>query len=95
MNIEVLRHKQHIDNLIKKIESFDGDFELQAHLAKYLCIVVCGFLESSIRTIYINYAQSKAENNVANFVNKKLKNFVALPMPINRSPSAKGSRVPK
>jgi len=75
MNIEVLSYRQRLDSLIHKIDSFSGDEELQAHLAKYLCIIVCGFLETSVRAIYRDYAQKKASKYVANYVDSKLKNF--------------------
>lgn len=75
MNKEVLRYKQRLDNLIKRIDSFSGDEELHAHLVKYLCVIVCGFLEVSVPAIYKEYAQGKAISYVANFVNRQLGSF--------------------
>jgi hypothetical protein len=75
MNREVLVHKQKLDNLIREIDEFHGDDELLAHLAKYLCIMVCGFLEDSLRTIYGDYAEKKASPNVANYVDSQLNGF--------------------
>lgn len=79
MNREVFSHQQRLDNLFSIIEEFASvrpfDDEILSHLAKYLCVVVCGFLEVSIRAIYFEYAQKKAEKNVANYVSNRLKNF--------------------
>ena len=75
MNKEVLRYKQRLDNLIKRIDSFSGDEELHAHLVRYLCVIVCGFLEVSVPAIYKEYAQRKAIPYVANYVNRQLERF--------------------
>jgi len=76
MNREVLSYKQRLDNLFVRVDGFYGDEELQAHLARYLCIIVCGFLENSLRAIYGEYAQNKSHRNVANFVDNQLNRFM-------------------
>jgi len=75
MNREVLSYKQRLDYLISKVDAFTGDEELQAHLAKYLCIMVSGFLENSLRAIYGEYAVKKSHPNVANYVDSQLDGF--------------------
>ena len=45
-NIEVIRYQQRLDDLFKKIVAFAEDIELQSHWARYLCILVSGFLET-------------------------------------------------
>ena len=75
MNREVLRYKQRLDNLINRIDSFSGDEELHAHLVRYMCVIVCGFLEVSVPAIYNEYAQEKAMKYVANYVNRQLGSF--------------------
>lgn len=72
-NQEISSNKQRLDNLFKKIISTDTD--LQSHWARYLCILVSGFLETSVRIIYREYAKSKATPQVANFVEGKLEDF--------------------
>jgi hypothetical protein len=47
-NIELVRKKQHLDDLFQKIAVFSEDKKLQSEGAKYLlCIVVSGFLENA------------------------------------------------
>lgn len=75
MSRQVHAYKQRLDNLFKKIESFQGDEELRAALARHLCVLVSGFLEVSVREIYGEYAQNKAAENVANYVTAELKSF--------------------
>ncbi len=76
---EIAREQQRLDNLFKKINDVQrlssDDLELQAHWARYLCILVSGFLENSIRTIYSEYAKEKASPQIVNFVEEKLKGF--------------------
>jgi HEPN superfamily RiboL-PSP-like protein len=76
MNQEVRKNKQRLDDLFNRVETFFGDQELQAHLAKYLCIAVSGFLENSLRAIYREYSARKSQRNVANYVDVQLDGFM-------------------
>ncbi|MBW4615321.1 MAG: hypothetical protein KME21_19005 [Desmonostoc vinosum HA7617-LM4] len=71
-NLEVMRAKQKLDNLFEKVNQLPDDIELKAHWARYLCILVSGFIENSVRAIYSQYAKNKAIPNIANFVERKL-----------------------
>jgi hypothetical protein len=51
------------------------DNEIKSCLAKYLCIVVSGFIETSIQDIYSDYTQKRAQTNVISYVSKKLAGF--------------------
>lgn len=68
-NNEVMRAKQKLDKVFAKIDQLPKeDIELQAHWAKYLCILVSGFLENSVRAIYSEYAKKVSNTKVTNFV---------------------------
>jgi hypothetical protein len=67
--------KQKIDYIFAKVESVSIDDEMMSYLVKYLCVVVSGFIETSVREIYSDYAQNKAHKYVANYVATKLKRF--------------------
>lgn len=56
-----------LDSLFKKIGALQ-DTELQGHFARYLCILVSGFLENALEAIYSTYASDKAHSHVANYV---------------------------
>ncbi|NET00416.1 MAG: hypothetical protein F6K62_00870 [Sphaerospermopsis sp. SIO1G2] len=72
-NTEVIRAKQKLDNVFAKIAQLpEDDIELKSHWARYLCILVSGFLETSVRAIYSEYAKKVSNRNVANFVERKL-----------------------
>ena len=61
--------------MFEKVKSTPADEETFSLLAKYLCIVVSGFLETSVREIYDDYAQNKAHRNVSGYVSKQLRRF--------------------
>jgi len=75
MNRVIFSQKQRMDDLIAKIETFSDDYEIQSHLARYLCILISGFLENAIRTSLSEYAQNKASPRVANYVDRQLSSF--------------------
>lgn len=74
-NREVVRYKKKLDYLFAKISILTEDPEISSHWASYLCILVSGFLEVSVRSIYSQYAKDKAAPLVANYVEKQLSNF--------------------
>jgi hypothetical protein len=74
-NREAVRYKQRLDNLFKQVSALPADIELQSHWAKYLCVLVSGFLETSVRAIFSQYASDKAAPYVANYVASRLKRF--------------------
>ena len=71
-NIEIESRENRLDSLFKRIEHAAEDPELQSHWARYLCILVSGFLETSIRTIFARYARERAHPKVAGFVTAQL-----------------------
>jgi hypothetical protein len=71
---EVLKGQQRLDHIFKQVGGIT-DLELQAHFSRYLCILVAGFLETSIRRFYSRYARNGASPQVANYVEIHLKWF--------------------
>ena len=75
-NLKVISYKQRLDNLFSRIEQLPpDDFELKSHWARYLCILVSGFLETGIREIYAEYAKNKATPYIVNYVVIQLKSL--------------------
>jgi hypothetical protein len=73
-DIEVFRVQQRLDNLFKQVDQIQ-DPELRSHFARYLCVLVAGFLETSVRRFYSQYARNGASPAVANYVELQLKWF--------------------
>lgn len=72
---EARQNKQRLDALFSQVASFASDIELQSHWARYLCILVSAFIETSLLAIYTEYANRRAQPDVASFVRSRLKGF--------------------
>ena len=67
-NQEVARQIQRLQSLISKVrEASNDDFALQAHWARYLCILVSGFVENGLKEIYSEFINSKAAKPIADY----------------------------
>lgn len=75
MNKEVLRSRSRLDDLFNKVSDLSEDPELQAHWSRYLCVLVSGFLETSIQEIFREYTKTKASPKIVNYVEKQLERF--------------------
>ena len=73
-NREVNQHKDRLDDLFSKVAEI-SDSELQAHWSRYLCILLSGFIETSIRSILSEYAENRASPVVSNYVQRELRRF--------------------
>lgn len=74
MNQEVWQYRQRMNHLFAEAASIDN-LELQAHFARYLCVLTSGFLEVSMRALFSQYARDSSAPYVANYVEQKLKDF--------------------
>lgn len=70
---ELVRQHSRLIALFKKTASATGeDLEVQAHWAKYLCVLSAGFLENAVCEVYSGYSTLCANENVARFASKVL-----------------------
>lgn len=74
-NRDVARAKQRVDHAFELIRSLPDEPEVQSHWARYLCVLVSGFIEAAVRSIYGQYAKDKAAPYVANYVERELEYF--------------------
>ncbi len=75
-NPDVYSYKQRLDVLFALVQELPEDPpEVRSHWARYLCVITSGFLETSVRALYLEYARRKAHANVANFVDSELSGF--------------------
>lgn len=72
-NIVIVGQKNTLDNLFLKIAQFSNDTELSSHWARYLCVLVYGLIEVSIRQILFDYANTRSAPQVANFVKSRVR----------------------
>ena len=69
---EVSRLRKRLDATFARIPSSATDVELQSDLAKYLCVLVCGFFENSIVALLLAYVERRSAPEVAVFVSRQL-----------------------
>jgi hypothetical protein len=74
MNPSILAHRQKIDNLFEKVACFEEP-AIKSEWSKYLCILVSGFIEESLRVLLEKYCENKASANIQKFVGKKIDNI--------------------
>lgn len=60
------------DLLTRTTTATGGDIELQAHWARYICVLAAGFLENSLFEIYAAVIRAGASPAVASFASSRL-----------------------
>ena len=74
MNVfSIRRHQQRIENVFARTDGLPYDEEqLRSDLARYLCVLVAGFIEQSLQTIYGEYAKGSASPKIVRFLERQL-----------------------
>lgn len=72
-NRELVRQLQQIERLIQHTDIATLDTELQSHWAKYLCVMVAGFLENALQIIYSDFASQTSSRHISRYVSMGLK----------------------
>ena len=67
-NFTLVQQLQRIDRLFQETRNASGnDLEMQAHWARYLCILSAGFLENAITEIYVDFVKRSSSEPVAKY----------------------------
>ncbi|MDL1859976.1 hypothetical protein FBR04_02960 [Betaproteobacteria bacterium PRO7] len=69
---EVHRLRSRLDATFARAPDPSSDPELQADFAKYLCVLVSGYLESALCALLLAYAKRRSSGDVASFVERQL-----------------------
>lgn len=72
MHPAILSHRQRIDALFRKVGSITDPAD-QGEWSKYLCILVSGFIEESLRILLEEYTRSHSSPVIQNFVSGEVK----------------------
>ena len=70
--------KQRLDTLFSRLKEFLGDEELAAHWSRYLCVLLSGFIENTMRILLTSFAKEKSHPYISNFVAKNLSSITNL-----------------
>ncbi len=72
---EVKRLEQILDATFRRATGLQGDAELLSDFARYLCILVSGFLEQSVQELVLEYARRTASPAVQRYVASRIRGF--------------------
>ena len=75
--------KQRLDATFKRAKGIGPDMELQADFARYLCVLVSGYMEKAVVAFVVEHARRNGGPTLQRFVEQRTKNFA----------NAKASRV--
>lgn len=68
------QRQRRLDALFKKIDSIPAeDLELRAHFARYLCVLVSGFLDTSIVDMILHYVAGVSHARVSRLTEVRLR----------------------
>jgi hypothetical protein len=70
------RHRKRLSYLLKNVPvDPSGSLEVQAHWARYTCIVMSGYIEDCVKELLSGYTNERSPTTVFNYVSAQLKYF--------------------
>lgn len=72
---EVDRQRQRLDETFKRASGVKGDAELSSDFARYLCVLVSGFLEQAVIEILVEYVRVRCPEQVQRHLGPRLRRF--------------------
>jgi hypothetical protein len=70
---EIHRRRQKLEATFAAIDGAGLSGELTAHYARYLCVLVSGHAEQSVKTLVSQYCKKRASGEVQRYVGRQLK----------------------
>lgn len=77
MRLQIENQERKLDELLKSIDTIKDD-ELKAHLSKYFCVRISGYLENVLKILVANYSEGSSPRAVSNYLQNDLKNVTNL-----------------
>ncbi len=72
---EVARLKQRLDATFQRIAGVGSDLELQSDFARYLCVLVSGYLEKAVAELVLEHARRSGDPSLQRFVELRTRRF--------------------
>ena len=72
---EVSRLKQQLDATFKRVKSVSQEPELQSDFARYLCVLVSGYIERAMVELVLEHARENGAPTIQHFVEQRTKRF--------------------
>jgi len=70
--VEVHRLKRRLDATFSRAPKSNADSEVQSDAARYLCVLVSGYLENAIVALVLDLATKRSAPEIASFVERSL-----------------------
>lgn len=78
MNREIHALTQRLDHVITLADRLGSDDELCAQYARYICVLVSGYVEEALRVLLLSYASVRCGPELARFVQLKTQDLTNL-----------------
>jgi len=75
---EVDRQRQQLDATFKRASGLGPDPELLSDFARYLCVLVSGFLEQAVVELLVEYLRRHSDNRVQQYGEQRLRQLTYL-----------------
>lgn len=75
---EVWRLRQRLEATIKRLDLVQADPELQSDFAKYLCILVSGYVETAVTELLLEHSRRNAAPTVQRYVEAQTRRLTNL-----------------
>ncbi|MEK7994879.1 MAG: HEPN domain-containing protein [Planctomycetota bacterium] len=75
--VEVSRLRQQLDATFARARTVRDDVELQSDLARYLCVLISGFLEQAVVELLLEHTRRRAAPSVQRHVESQLRRFTS------------------
>jgi hypothetical protein len=72
MNPQIISNQTKISNILNKYKSIDDD-DLKKDIARYVCVLVSGHIEESLRILINDYAKGKSSPIIQKYVDSNVK----------------------
>lgn len=72
---QVEREKQRLDATFKRALAAQDDPELLSDFARYMCVLVSGFLEQAIIELLLEYVRRRSDETIQRHVEQRLRRF--------------------
>jgi hypothetical protein len=75
---EVARQRQQLDATFKRAADLGADAEVLSDFARYLCVLVSGFLEQAVIELLIEYVRTHSDGRVQQYSEQRLRQLANL-----------------
>lgn len=72
MKLKLESQERKLDDLYQQISKVQDD-EIKAHMSKYFCIKMSGYLENTIKILVANYSEKSSPQAISTYVQNSLK----------------------